>query len=111
MVTPAVSQLHSRKSAAYSTPIQRPFWLRTTDFHIPQGYQGRSPCLVSARLIDQMGGLQGCRVFKIAGVRTLIKKHSPASSFERTEAITVIGNNDPATYAPRFDRYKSLFIE
>jgi hypothetical protein len=67
--------------------------------------------LVSARLIDQMGGLQGCRVFKIAGVRTLIKKHSPASSFERTEAITVIGNNDPATYAPRFDRYKSLFIE
>ena len=45
-VTPAVSQLHSSKSAAYSTPMQRPFWLRTPDFHIPKGYQGRSPCLV-----------------------------------------------------------------
>lgn len=67
--------------------------------------------LVSARLIGQMGGLQGCRVFKIAGVRSLIKKYSPAASFERTEAITVIGNNDPATHIPRFDRYKSLYIE
>ncbi|MGH9665294.1 MAG: hypothetical protein ACRD9L_12800, partial [Bryobacteraceae bacterium] len=67
--------------------------------------------LVSARLIDQMGGLQGCRVFKIAGVRSLIKKYPPAASFERTEAICVIGDNDPATHLPRFDRYKSLFIE
>jgi hypothetical protein len=67
--------------------------------------------LVSARLIDQMGGLQGCRVFKIAGVRSLIKKYSPAASFERSEAVTVIGNNDPTTHVPRFDRYKSLFIE
>jgi len=25
------------------------FWLLTSDFHIPQGYQGRSPCLVSRR--------------------------------------------------------------
>jgi len=31
----------------YSTPIQRPFWLRTPDFHIPQGYQGRSPISVN----------------------------------------------------------------
>ena len=46
----AVSQLHSRKSAVYSTPIQKPFWLRTPDFHIPQGYQGRSPCLVRVGL-------------------------------------------------------------
>lgn len=67
--------------------------------------------LVGARLIDQMGGLQGCRVFKIAGVRSLIKKYSPSASFERTEAITLIGDNDPATHTPRFDRYKSLYIE
>src|SRR5215471_2917217 len=26
--------------------IQRLSWLRTPDFHIPKGYQGRSPCLV-----------------------------------------------------------------
>jgi hypothetical protein len=67
--------------------------------------------LVSARLIDQMGGLQGCRVFKIAGVRSLIKKYRPAESFERTEAVTMIGDNDPVTHIPRFDAYKPLYIE
>lgn len=67
--------------------------------------------LVSARLIDQMGGLQGCRVFKIAGVRSLIKKYSPSASFERTEAVTMIGDNDPVTHVPRFDAYKRLYIE
>jgi hypothetical protein len=67
--------------------------------------------LVGARLIDQMGGLQGCRVFKIAGVRSLIKKYRPNDSFDRTEAVTMIGNNDPVTHQPRFDPYKSLFIE
>src|SRR5437660_4252604 len=34
----------SRLLNAYASA---PFWLRTPDFHIPQGYQGRSPCLVS----------------------------------------------------------------
>ena len=67
--------------------------------------------LVSARLIDQMGGLQGCRVFKIAGVRALIKKYAPSASFERTEAVTMIGDNDPVTHIPRFDAYKRLYIE
>ncbi|MBZ5670341.1 MAG: hypothetical protein LAO04_11495 [Acidobacteriia bacterium] len=67
--------------------------------------------LVGARLIEQMGGLQGCRVFKIVGVRSLIKKYPPVASFERTEAVTVIGDNDPVTHLPRFDAYASLFIE
>jgi hypothetical protein len=67
--------------------------------------------LVSTRLIEQMGGLQGCRVFKIGGVRSLIKKYTPGESFERTEAVTMIGNNDPVTNLPRFDPYKSLHIE
>lgn len=67
--------------------------------------------LVSARLIAQMGGLQGCRVFKIAGVRALIKKYAPSASFERTEAVTMIGDNDPVTHIPRFDAYKRLYIE
>ena len=30
-------------------PIQKLSWLRTPDFHIPKGYQGRSPCLVRGR--------------------------------------------------------------
>lgn len=67
--------------------------------------------LVGVRLIDQMGGLQGCRVFKIAGVRHLIKKYPPTTSFERTEAVGLIGNRDPRTGVPRFDEYASLYIE
>jgi hypothetical protein len=59
--------------------------------------------LVSARLIDQMGGLQGCRVFKISGVRSLIKKNPPAKSFQYRKALQMIG--------PGFDAYKSLYIE
>jgi hypothetical protein len=67
--------------------------------------------LVTARLIEQMGGLQGCRVFKIAGVRSLIKKYPPAKTFERTEAITMIGDNDPVSHKPRFEAYERLYIE
>lgn len=67
--------------------------------------------LVTARLIEQMGGVQGCRVFKIAGVRSLIKKYAPDRSFERTEALTMIGDVDPVTHQPRFDAYKRLYIE
>ena len=67
--------------------------------------------LVTARLIEQMGGVQGCRVFKIAGVRSLIKKYAPDRSFERTEALTMIGDADPTTHQPRFDEYKRLYIE
>jgi hypothetical protein len=67
--------------------------------------------LVTTRLLAQMGGLQGCRVFKIAGVRSLIKKYAPDQSFERTEAITMIGDLDPAAHQPRFDAYKLLYIE
>lgn len=67
--------------------------------------------LVGARLIEQMGGLQGCRVFKIAGVRKLIKKYPPTASFERTEALALIGDSDPTTHRPRFASYARLFIE
>ena len=41
------------------------------------------PGLVTNRLISQMGGIQGCRVFKIEGVRTLITDRKPDQHFER----------------------------
>jgi hypothetical protein len=41
----------------------------------------------------------------------LIKKYFPSASFERTEAVTMIGNNDPVTHVPRFDAYKRLYID
>jgi len=66
---------------------------------------------VTSRLIQQMGGLQGCRVFKIAGVRRLIEKYKPNQSFTKSAAIQIIGQNDPTTGHPNYARYESLCLE
>jgi hypothetical protein len=63
------------------------------------------------RLIRQMGGVQGCRVFKIPGVRNLIEKYSPAQHFERGEAIQIIRDVDPLTGISTFEQHEGLFIE
>jgi hypothetical protein len=67
--------------------------------------------LIAQRLISQMGGIQGCRVFKIGGVRKLIEAYGPLKSFTRSSAIQQIGDNDPATGLPRFEKHEGLFIE
>jgi hypothetical protein len=67
--------------------------------------------LVGSRLIHQMGGLQGCRVFKIAGVRALIEAYSPFQSFTRSAAIQRIRSVDPSTGISQFTRYEGLFLE
>lgn len=67
--------------------------------------------LIANQLIRQMGGIQGCRVFKIVGVRELIEKYSPYQSFTRSAATQIIGHIDPQTGKPDFSAYESLFIE
>ncbi len=67
--------------------------------------------LVGLRLIEQMGGLQGCRVFKIAGVRELIRGHTPEQSFTRSCAIVTIRQVDPTTGKVQFSEHESLYIE
>jgi len=69
------------------------------------------PGLVATRLIAQMGGYQGCRVFKVRGVRELIRQYRPDESFTRQQAERVIGDVDPGTQRPRFEKYERLFIE
>src|SRR6266478_522059 len=66
---------------------------------------------IALRVIQQMGGVQGCRVFKIAGVRTLIEKYKPLQSFTRGDATQIIAEVDPITHVPNFSRYEPLFIE
>jgi hypothetical protein len=66
---------------------------------------------VTRRLVNQMGGLQGCRVFKIRGIRELIREYSPDQAFTRSAAEMRIGNIDPQTNQPRFSQYESLHIE
>ena len=66
------------------------------------------PGLVARSLIRQMGGLSGCRSFKIAGVRSLIEGHKPNQSFSRGEAMQTIrgqGADRPLS------EYQWLYIE
>jgi hypothetical protein len=66
------------------------------------------PGLIASTLIRQMGGLDGCRPFKIAGVRTLIETHKPHQSFDRAVAMqTIRGQGDDR---PLSD-YQWLYIE
>jgi hypothetical protein len=66
---------------------------------------------VAVRMISQMGGLQGCRVFKIPGVRQLMETFGPLQSFTRSNAVQTIGQNDPVTGFPNFKEYETLYIE
>ena len=69
------------------------------------------PGLVASRLIRQMGGLQGCRVFKIGGVRALIDGYGPMASFTKGAAIRIIGQNDATTGRPNFANFEDLYID
>jgi hypothetical protein len=64
-----------------------------------------------SRLIAQLGGLQDCRVLKIRGVRTLLRKYGVDQSFTRSGAQEAIRDVDPATNAVGFDEFKNLYIE
>lgn len=67
--------------------------------------------LIARQLLSQVGGLQGARVFKIPGVRRLLKKHGPISTFARGPAQQIIGGRDPDDLAANFDDHKDLYLE
>ncbi len=54
-----------------------------------------APGRIARRTIQQMGGLQGCRVFKLPGVRDLIDKYGPLKSFTRGAATKIISRSSP----------------
>lgn len=62
--------------------------------------------LVASRLIQQLGGLLGCGVFKSAGVRELIEKYKPEQSFTRSAAVQMIGKKDPGSSESLMNRIK-----
>lgn len=49
------------------------------------------PGLIANRLIKQMGGTSLCRIFKIAGVRELIREYGAEKSFTKAVAFSKIG--------------------
>jgi hypothetical protein len=58
---------------------------------------------VAMRVIQHMGGIDGCRAFKIRGVRDLLLEFSLNKHFSHTQALKMIG--------PHFASFKRLFIE
>lgn len=73
--------------------------------------QPSKPGLIASRLIQQMGGLQGCRVFKIGGVRILLETFGPDTSFSHQCALRAIGKGDSVNGILSISEYKNLFIE
>lgn len=67
--------------------------------------------LITRQLISRLGGLQGARVFKIPGVRRLLRTHGPSASFTKKGALDLIGKKDPDNPDAKFSDYLDLHIE
>ena len=67
--------------------------------------------LITRQLISRLGGLQGARVFKIPGVRRLLRTHGPAASFTKDGAVQLIGKKDPDNPDAKFSDHLDLHIE
>jgi hypothetical protein len=61
--------------------------------------------LIARQLIARLGGIDGARVFKIPGVRKLLKTFGPNKSFTQNVALQIIGGT------PRFEDHSHLYIE
>lgn len=66
--------------------------------------------LTTQRLIHQMGGLQQCRLFKIPGVRKLIKQFDPQKEFTWGSAATIIRDKNEQTEKCSFENYSHVNI-
>jgi len=77
------------------------------------GYEAKlsSAGLIVRQLIARLGGLQGARVFKIPGVRRLLRTHGPTASFTRKSALQLIGGRDPENPMASFSDHEGLHIE
>lgn len=67
------------------------------------------PGRIATRLLRQLGGIQGCRVLKVRGVRRLINNYGPLEPFTKGAALQLIG--DVQDGRPNFSDFEGLFIE
>ena len=79
-------------------------FFRVFGIHAEPSLAGR----IAMRIIHQMNGLQGCRVFKLPGVRKLIEEYGPLQTFTRGAATQMIAQIDPVTGRPTLPE---LFFE
>lgn len=67
--------------------------------------------LITRQIISQMGGLRGGAVFKIPGVRRLLKTYGPTDAFTMRAALQLIGGKDPDSPSTNFREFENLYIE
>ena len=68
--------------------------------------------LITRQIISQLGGLRGASVFKIPGVRRLLKTFGPTDAFTARTAWQLIGGKDPDTASTSFKDFEDdLYIE
>ena len=79
-------------------------WLKAFFAHAGISVDRSEPGRRCSRLIRQMGGLQGCRVFKVRGARDLIGEYGPDQSFTRNSALQQIGR-------AQFENFGDLHIQ
>jgi len=65
---------------------------------------------VCNRVIDQMEGIRGCRVFRITGVRNLFRQYNPDQPFPKQAALQAIRDVDPVTRQESLSRFGHLRI-
>jgi hypothetical protein len=96
-------------SFLYALPVAE-FMERIFDM---AGYEARlsNAGLITKQLIKRLGGVQGGRVFKVPGVRRLLKIHGPNASITKKEALQIIGSTDPNRPDAKFSDHKNLYIE
>jgi hypothetical protein len=63
------------------------------------------PGLLLRRIVEKIGGLDACRVFKIAGVRKLLQEKTSTEAFTRNWATELIWDDG------EFEKYEDLYIE
>ncbi|MFZ1907292.1 MAG: hypothetical protein WAU56_18065 [Steroidobacteraceae bacterium] len=73
--------------------------------------QPSSAGLITRQLITQLGNLRGGLVFKIPGVRRLLKTYGPTDPFTKKSALCLIGGKDQDNPAASFKDHEDLFIE
>ncbi len=72
--------------------------------------QANSPNTLAQKIIDQMGGIQSCRVFKITGVRKVLVLPSGKAVSEQ-ELTNLIRDYDETLRKNTFEDFKDLYIE
>ena len=96
-------------SFLYALPVSE---LMTRIFELA-GYKTKlsNAGLITKQLISRLGGVQGGRVFKVPGVRRLLKTYGPNATITKKTALQFIGSKDPARPGAKFSDHENLFIE